>query len=144
MFDQFGNFQTVGAAKWNAFRDYSKRKSGTASSSMLVASSSMLVDRVVRSDVPRCNSSHKSGGCPVVSARCVSIAIVYCMRWTTGGQWRYLNDGSADERLGALSVIQARLFWTICDFCKFFLQRFYTAVSCSNPAEILRCNTRRS
>ena len=48
-----GVFQTVGAAKWNAFHETSKRKSG-------MASSSMLVDRVVGSDVLRCNSSDNS------------------------------------------------------------------------------------
>ena len=79
----------------------------------------MLVYRVMWSDILRCNSSDKYDGCPVVSARCVSIAILYFMSCATGSQWRDLNNDSADERLGTISVIRAWLFWTLCNFCTF-------------------------
>lgn len=117
-------FQMVIVVKQSTLHASSKWKSGAHSSSM--------VNYVVGRDSLHYRSDRHSGW-PAVSTWCVTVTILNCMCCAagsqlseTGSQWSDFKSGSGDELLGAINVIQARMFWSLFNFCKFYEEMLYT------------------
>ena len=67
-------------------------------------------------------SEDRYGGAIELIDLYVSRAVLYCMRYETGSQWRCFNNGAVLVRGLERVTTRARVFWTRCSWAVFLAE----------------------